>query len=148
MQGHHPVISGPLADLTPVLQVLLSGGSTVVSLHSRQSFSISFFHLSLGLPGPYLPSTCISHAVLTAPLEHSTCPNQGSHLSLSKPQAQACPYCGHILWFDTADLSDHGRNAASSSTLGQWPSCTGMEHGAHRKELYYGHGSCKRGGRM
>ena len=50
--------------------------------HSRQSFFLSFFHVSLGLPAPCLPSICISHAVLTAPLEPSACPNQGSLLSL------------------------------------------------------------------
>ena len=71
-----------IADLTPDLLVLLSWGSTVVSFHSRQSLSVSFFHVSLGLLGPRLPSICISHAVLIAPLERSTCPNQGSLLSL------------------------------------------------------------------
>ena len=39
-----------IADLTPDLQVFLSWGSSVVSFHSRQSFSVSFFHVSLGLP--------------------------------------------------------------------------------------------------
>ena len=46
------------------------------------SFSVSFFHVSLGLPAPCLPSIPISHAALTAPLGHSTCPNQRSLLSL------------------------------------------------------------------
>ena len=36
----------------------------------------------LGLPAPRLSSICISHAVLIAPLERSTCPNQRSLLSL------------------------------------------------------------------
>ena len=84
-----------IADLTPDLQVLLSWGSTVVSFHSWQSFSVSFFYVSLGLPTPCLPSICISHAVLTAPLEGSICPNQRSLLSLSNwgrgPQAQVLP---------------------------------------------------------
>ena len=53
-----------------------------MSFHSRQSLSVSFFYVSLGLPAPRLPSICISHAVLIAPLERSTCPNQGSLLSL------------------------------------------------------------------
>ena len=75
-------LAARIADLTPDLHVLLSWGSTVVSFHSQQTFSVSFFHVSLGLPAPSLPSTCISHAVLTAPLERSTCPNQGSLLSL------------------------------------------------------------------
>ena len=55
-------------------------------LINMQSFSFSFFHISLDLPTPLpttrLPSICISHAVLTAPLEHSTCPNQQSLFSL------------------------------------------------------------------
>ena len=49
-----------------------------MSFHSRQSFSISFFHVSLGKSVPRLPSICISHAVQTAPLERSTCQNQRS----------------------------------------------------------------------
>ena len=53
-----------------------------MSFYSLQSFFLSFFHVSLGLPAPCLPSICISHAVLTAPLERSACPNQGSLLSL------------------------------------------------------------------
>ena len=53
-----------------------------MSFHSRQSLSVSFFHVSLGLPAPCLPSICISYAVLIAPLERSTCPNQRSLLAL------------------------------------------------------------------
>ena len=54
-----------------------------MSLHSWQSLCVtSFFHVNLGLPAPRLPSICISHAVLIAPLECSTCPNQQSLLSL------------------------------------------------------------------
>ena len=44
------------------------------SFHSLQSLSVSCFHVILGLPGPRFPSTCMSKAVLTAPLERSTCP--------------------------------------------------------------------------
>ena len=75
-------LAARIPDLTPDLQVLLSWGSTVVSFHSRQSFSVSFFHVCLGLPAPCLPSICISYAVLIAPLERATCPNQRSLLSL------------------------------------------------------------------
>ena len=75
-------LAARIADHTPDLQVLLSWGSTVASFHSRQSFSVSFFHVSLGLPAPRLPSICISHAVLTAPLERSTWPKQRILLSL------------------------------------------------------------------
>ena len=56
VQGHHPLpgnwLAAHLADLTPDLQVLLSCGSTVMSFHARQSFSISFIHVSLGIPAP------------------------------------------------------------------------------------------------
>ena len=45
-------------------------------------FSVSFFHVCLGLPVPRMPSICISYAVLIAPLERSTCPNHRSLLSL------------------------------------------------------------------
>ena len=54
----------------------------MVSFHSRQSLPVSFFHVCLGLPAPRLPSNCISYAVLIAPLERATCPNQRSLLSL------------------------------------------------------------------
>ena len=37
------------------------------------------FHVILGLSGPCFPSTYMSKAVLTAPLEHSTCPYHQSH---------------------------------------------------------------------
>ena len=36
----------------------------MVSFHSQQSFSVSFFHVCLGLPAPRLLSICISYAVL------------------------------------------------------------------------------------
>ena len=62
-----------------------------MSFHSRQSLSISFFQVSLGLPAPRLPSICISHAVLIAPLELSTCPNQRSLLSLKmRSRSSSC----------------------------------------------------------
>ena len=52
-----------------------------VSFHSLQFLSIICFHVILGLPGSCFPSTCMSKALLTAPLEHSTCPYQQSHFS-------------------------------------------------------------------
>ena len=70
-----------MADLTPDLQVCLSWGSIAESFCSLQSFSVSCFHVILGLPGPCFPSTCMSKTVLTAPLECSTCPYQQSLLS-------------------------------------------------------------------
>ena len=74
-----------------------------MSFHSQQSFSVSFFHISLGLPGPLLPSTCISHTILTAPLEHSTCPNQRS-LSL-KMRLRSSSFASSLLDLTVATSS-------------------------------------------
>ena len=42
-----------------------------------------------------------------------------------------------MLWLDTADLSDHDPIIALQVCLGQWPSSTGMEHGApHARAVY------------
>ena len=57
-----------MADLIPDLQVCLSLCNP----------SVSCFYVILGLPGPRFPSTCMSKAVLTAPLESSTYPYQRS----------------------------------------------------------------------
>ena len=46
------------------------------SFLSLQFLSVICFHVILGLPGSCFPSTCMSKALLTAPLEHSTCPYQ------------------------------------------------------------------------
>ena len=51
------------------------------SFHSLQFLSVSCFHVILGLPGPCFPSTCMSKAVLIAPLQRSTCPYHRSRLS-------------------------------------------------------------------
>ena len=51
------------------------------SVHSLQFLSVICFHVILGLPGPCFPSTCMSKAVLTAPMELSTCPFQRSLFS-------------------------------------------------------------------
>ena len=81
-------ISGPLpgsclcahmADLTPDH----TRGLIVESFHSWQFLSVSHFQVILGLPGPCFPSVCVSKAVLTAPLERSTCPYQRSLLSFT-----------------------------------------------------------------
>ena len=50
-------------------------------IHSLQFLSVICFHVILGLPGSCFPSTCMSKALLTAPLEHSTCRYQQSHFS-------------------------------------------------------------------
>ena len=79
------------ADLTPGLQVCLSWGSIAESFHSLQSLSVSCFYVILGLPGPRFPSSCISQAVLTAPLERSTCPYQVSLLSFRWKSRSSMP---------------------------------------------------------
>ena len=49
------------------------------------------FHVILGLPGPCFPSACMSKAVLTAPLEHSTCPIHWSLLSFKMRTRSSMP---------------------------------------------------------
>ena len=63
------------------------------SFHSLQSLSVRCFHVILGLPGPCFPSTCMSKAVLTASLEHSTCPNHRSLLSFRMRSRSSIPSC-------------------------------------------------------
>ena len=87
-------LAARIADLTPDLQVLLSWGSTVVSFHSRQSFSVSFFHVCLGLPAPACRQSAY-HILFW--LHHSNAPHAQTSkaFSLSKwgrgPQAKALP---------------------------------------------------------
>ena len=53
--------------------------------------SVSCFHVILGLPGPCFPSTCMSQAVLTSPLELFTCPYQQSILSFRMRSRSSMP---------------------------------------------------------
>ena len=69
-----------MVDLIQDLQVCLSWGLIAQSFHPLQSLSVCSCHVILGLSSPCVPSTCMPKAVLTAPLERSTCPYQ---LSLS-----------------------------------------------------------------
>ena len=80
-----------MADLTPDLQVCLSLGSIAKTFHSLQSLSVSYFHVILGLPGTCFPSTCMSQAVLTAPLERSTHLYQWSLLSFRMRSRSSLP---------------------------------------------------------
>ena len=80
-----------MAVLTPDLQVCLSSGSTAESFHSPQYLSVSCFHVILGLPGPCFPSTCMSKAILTVPVECSTCPHQWSLLSFRMRSRSSMP---------------------------------------------------------
>ena len=61
------------------------------SFHSLQSLSVSCYHVILGLPGPCFPSICMSKAVLTAPLERSTCPYHRSLLSFRMRSRSSMP---------------------------------------------------------
>ena len=63
------------------------------SFYSLHSLSVSSFHVILGLPGPRFPSTCMSKAVLTAPLERSTCPYHRSLLSFRMRSRSSMPSC-------------------------------------------------------
>ena len=120
--------------------MLFSWRSTVVTFHSQQSFSVSLFHVSLGLiaPPPTHTHTASNQSVITC---CSDCTTRSLHLfkpakpSLSQTevlklklcQQLAWPYHGHILWLGTADLSDHGHIIALQALqvhLGQWPSLT------------------------
>ena len=49
------------------------------------------FPCHLGPPGPCFPSTCVSKTVLTAPLEHSTCPYHRSLLSFRMRSRSSMP---------------------------------------------------------
>ena len=82
VQGQHPHQWAPfqVAGLLHAwqishLQICLSWGSIAETFHSLQSLSVSCFH------GPARPMLSINLYVLTAPLEHSTCPYQRSLLS-------------------------------------------------------------------
>ena len=81
-------LAARMADLTPDLHIFLSWGLIAESFHSLQSLSVSCFHVILG---PLFPSTCIWKAVLTAPLDHSTCPYQRSLLSFKMRSRSSMP---------------------------------------------------------
>ena len=66
-------------------------GLIAESFHSLQSLSVSCFHVILGIPGPHFSSTCMSKAVLTAPLEHSTWAYHQSLLSFRMRSRSSIP---------------------------------------------------------
>ena len=158
-------ISGPLpdswlaacmADLIPDLQVCLSWRSIVVSFHSLQS-SVSCFHVILGLPGPCFP-TCMSKAVLTAPLEHSICPYQYSlpsfrmrsrfsmpsraSSSLDLVVTMSCGLTLQICLIIALSSRCNSWGLALSTAKSHWH---GALHSAHNS-CTHGHVSWKRGG--
>ena len=69
-----------------------SPGMSIVRVDGQElPLSVSCFHVILGLPGPCFPSTCMSKAVLTAPLEHSTCSYHWSLLSFRMRSRSSVP---------------------------------------------------------
>ena len=128
-----------------------------MSFHSWQSFSVSFFNVSLGLAGPHLPTTCISHAVLTAPLECSTCQNQRSLLSLKMMlRSSSSNFASSLL--DLTVTTSSGLILQICLIMVMSFRCRFLLvngkyhwHGVWRsacKSCTHGHGSCKRGGWM
>ena len=91
VQGQHPHQWAPfqIAGLLHAWQISHQISSYV--FHSLQSPSVSCFHVILGLLGPGFPSTCMSKAVLTAPLECSTCPYHQSLLSFRMRSRSSVP---------------------------------------------------------
>ena len=127
-----------------------------MSFHPRQSLSVSFFHISLGLPAPRLPSICISHAVLIAPLERSTCPNQRSLLSLTMG-SRSSSFASNLLGLTVATSSSlilqiclimalSLRCKRCRFVLGSGQ--VSLAWRSARKSCIHGHVSCKRGGGM
>ena len=113
----------------------------------------------MGLPVPRLPSICLSHAVLTAPLERSTCPNQRSLLALKmKSRSSSSSFASSSLdltirwphplaWYCKSIWSWPYHWAGGSS----WSVAKFHWHGAWcsaPKCCIHGPGSCKRGGEM
>ena len=128
-----------------------------MSFHSRQSLSVSFFHVSLGLPAPTpLLPICISHAVLIAPLERPTYPNQRSLLSLKMGSKSLSPsFASNSLDLTVATSSALILQICLITTLSaagsSWSVAKFHLHGAWRsarKSCIHGHVSCKRGGGM
>ena len=68
-------------------------GLIAESFHCLRSLSVSCFHVILGSPGSHFPSTCMSQAFLTAPLERSMCPYQQSLLSFRMRSRSSMPSC-------------------------------------------------------
>ena len=128
-----------------------------MSFYSRQSLSVSFFHVSFCLPAPSLTSICISHAVLIAPPERSTCPNQRSLLSLKmRSRSSSSSFASNSLDLTAATSSGlilqiWPYHCAASAAGSSWSVAKFNWHGAWRsagKSCIHGHVSCKRGGGM
>ena len=147
-----------MADLTPDLQVCLSWGLIAESFYSLQSLSVSCFHVILGLLGPRFPSTCMSKAVLIAPLELSTCPYHRSLLSFRMRSRSSIPsrtsssldlvvtilaawHCRSV-WSLPCHFAADAGGSALSMAKSRWH---GALHSAH-KSCTHGHVFWKRDG--
>ena len=137
-QHPHPLpgswLAVRMADLIQDLQYVYHE-----SFHSLHFLSVICFHVILGLPGSCFPSTCMSKALLTAPLEHSTCPYQQSFFASRmryRSSMQTCTSNSLDLVVTmscslTLQMSDHCPVNSLQTLevwLCQWPSLTGMEH--------------------
>ena len=97
------------------------------------------FYVILGLPGPCFPSACMSKAVLTAPLERSTCSYQQSLFSFRMRSSYSMQTHTSSSMVLVVTMScglplqiSHHCPVNSLQTLEvwlcQWPRLTGMEH--------------------
>ena len=116
------------------LQVFLSRGLTAKNFHLRRSFSCQF----LPYPGICIPTSCITHAVLTAPLESSTCPCQWSLFSFKmRSRSSSSKFAtngGHVLygfWERSGSVVEcliWDRKAAGSRLTGVTALCPWARH--------------------
>ena len=84
-------LAARMADLTPDLQVrlIMRVDSQELPLSAIPLCQLLPCHLVL--PGPRFPSTCMSKAILTAPLERSACPYHRSLLSFRMRSRSSMP---------------------------------------------------------
>ena len=102
VQGQYPHISGPPSRQLACCRYGRSHArSLYVSMraNSRElplsAIPVSCFHIILGLPGPCFPSTCMSQAVLTAPLERFMCQYLQSLHSFRMRSRSSMPSCAN-----------------------------------------------------
>ena len=103
----------------------------MVSFHSRQSFSVSFFQVFLGLPAPRLPSICISYAVLPGRVAQSvTCLATDACLTADPGVVSSIP-----AWYHTFVKIDH----EIISTVILLPSADSFKKGCCQLQAKYEH---------
>ena len=132
VQGHHPHQLAPLpgnwlaariAYLTPDLQVLLSWGPTVLSFHPRQPFYVSFFHVSLSLPGSLYIACCSDCTTRTPHMSKRAKPSLSQN-EVKVLELMLCKYL--VFWFDISNLSDHDSAIALQALQARLGQCPGF----------------------